>query len=152
MTNPFIDFLVQYQWKQVKDSIYEKSLYPFYGLLFFYSFYSLFMVEYRNSKNSLDDAGFTFIIFYALSIIAQAIILSYFLYREALQFRKEFRQYFSSFWNFTDLICYSLCITVIVLDVFGLSQKVVLRPIASVTLIFLWIKLFYYLRAYDSTS
>lgn len=38
------------------------------------------------------------------------------------------------------------------MDIFGSDDKGLLRPVASVTLIILWIKMFYYLRAYESTS
>jgi hypothetical protein len=37
------------------------------------------------------------------------------------------------------------------LDLMGDMQSI-LRPVASSTLIIVWIKLFYFLRAYDSTS
>jgi hypothetical protein len=40
---------------------------------------------------------------------------------------------------------------VFILDWMEDKQKL-LRPVASSTLIIVWVKLFYYLRAYDSTS
>jgi hypothetical protein len=60
-------------------------------------------------------------------------------------------KYISSIINYIDLIINLFCFMVVVLDVMGDMQSI-LRPIASMTLIIVWIKLFYYLRAYDSTS
>jgi hypothetical protein len=85
-------------------------------------------------------------------IFLQALIIVYFLYREFKQFTIEASQYFRSIWNFSDIISYSLCGVVIFLDLYGSEQKNKLRPVASITLIILWIKMFYYLRAYESTS
>ncbi len=46
-----------------------KSLYPFYALLTLFTIYSLQMVEYRDTKGSLDDAGFIWVLYYLLLII-----------------------------------------------------------------------------------
>ena len=152
MTLPYINYLVQFQWDQVRDKIEWKSLYPFYALLGLYTVYSLWMVEYRDSRESLKDTGFIGVTFYLVLIFLQALIIVYFLYREFKQFTIEASQYFSSIWNFSDIISYSLCGVVIFLDLYGSEQKNKLRPVASITLIILWIKMFYYLRAYESTS
>jgi hypothetical protein len=53
--------------------------------------------------------------------------------------------------NYIDLMIYLFCFMVIVLDLIDDMQSI-LRALASTTLIIVWIKLFYYLRAYDSTS
>lgn len=49
------------------------------------------------------------------------------------------------------MISYSLCLFVVLGDVTNLP-KFILRPISSVCLIIMWIKLFYFLRIYESTS
>ena len=69
MTIPYINHLVQFQWDQVRNRIEWKSLYPFYAILFLYSIYSLWLVEYRDSKESLSDAGFFEMLNYAVVII-----------------------------------------------------------------------------------
>lgn len=77
--------------------------------------------------------------------------IGYFLFIEARQCMVDFFDYFSSFWNLTDLLSYSLCLFVVILDVFNF-EKTVLRPLASIALIILWIKLFYFMRVYESTA
>lgn len=79
-------------------------------------------------------------------------VLSYFFYVEAVQFLKYPSEYFSSFWNLSDLFSYTLCLTVVVFDRIPSMPNSVNRPIASLCLIILWIKLFYFLRVFESTS
>ena len=78
-------------------------------------------------------------------------MVAYFILVEIQQFLRDKVEYISSFWNYTDLLINSLCLAVFILDWTGDMQSL-LRPIASSTLIIVWVKLFYYLRAYDSTS
>ena len=82
MTLPYINYLVQFRWDQVRDKIEWKSLYPFYALLALYTVYSLWMVEYRDYRESLKDSGFIGVTFYLVLILLQALIIVYFLYRE----------------------------------------------------------------------
>jgi Ion transport protein len=79
-------------------------------------------------------------------------MISYFIFVEIQQFIGDPLEYIKSFWNYTDLLVNGLCLSVVVLDIMDFDSKMILRPIASSTLIIVWVKLFYYLRAYDSTS
>jgi len=86
-------------------------------------------------------------------VILMLIILVYFFFREIKEFASNAKQYVQSLWNFGDLFAYVLCTLVIYQDIYGdTSDKSWLRTSASLGLIILWIKLFYYLRAYDQTS
>jgi hypothetical protein len=78
-------------------------------------------------------------------------MIGYFIYVEILYFMLDKKNYISSFLNYIDLIINMCCFMIPVLDLMGDMQRI-LRPVASTTLIIVWIKLFYYLRAYDSTS
>ena len=78
-------------------------------------------------------------------------MVGYFILVEIKQFLKDKIEYISSFWNYTDLLINSFCLNVFILDIIG-GMQYLLRPIASSTLIIVWVKLFYYMRAYDSTS
>lgn len=79
-------------------------------------------------------------------------VLGYFFYVEIIQFIKDPSDYFKSFWNFSDLFSYTLCLLVVIFDRIPSVPASVNRPIASVCLIILWIKLFYFLRVFESTS
>ena len=79
-------------------------------------------------------------------------VIGYFFYVEVVQFIKDPKDYFSDFWNFSDLFSYSLCLIVVICDRVPGIPSSVNRPIASICLIILWIKLFYFLRVFESTS
>mgnify|MGYP001578288496 CR=1 FL=1 len=51
----------------------------------------------------------------------------------------------------TDLINYILCSTVIIMDIANANIDAI-RPIAAMGVIILWIKLFYFLRVFETTS
>jgi hypothetical protein len=78
-------------------------------------------------------------------------ILIYFFYVESIQFLKEPRGYFTEFWNACDIVNYNLCLLVILMDASN-AEVAMIRPIASICVIILWIKLFYFLRVFESTS
>jgi len=78
-------------------------------------------------------------------------MIGYFVYVEYQHFMSDKIKYISSIINYVDLIINIFCFMVVALDLIGDMQSIV-RPIASMTLIIVWIKLFYFLRAYDSFS
>ena len=84
-------------------------------------------------------------------MLVQLGIVGYFIIVQIKHFLKVKLEYITNFLNYIDLIINLLCVSVYVLDWMGDMQNY-LRPAASSTLIIVWIKLFYYLRAYDSTS
>jgi len=112
----------------------------------------MFLVSYVDNVPSVtkDTPIIQTLCYYALLIIQLAMV-GYFILIEIQQFFRDKLEYISSFWNYTDLLINSLCLMVFILDWLDDKQKL-LRPIASGTLIIVWVKLFYYLRAYDSTS
>jgi len=112
----------------------------------------MYFVSYVDDVPSLkkDTPVTHFIAYYALVLI-QVLMVGYFILVEIQQFFRDKLEYISSFWNYTDLLINSLCLMVFILDWMEDMQRL-LRPVASSTLIIVWVKLFYYLRAYDSTS
>jgi hypothetical protein len=56
---PFIDYLVKLQWKTVQNAIKLKTLYPFFGLLIFFTIYTMWFVSYVDDLPSLtSDSGY----------------------------------------------------------------------------------------------
>ena len=99
---------------------------------------------------SKNNSGANFGLYY-LSTLALLLNIFYFFYIEFKQLIKSGKEYFSSLYNFADLVSYSLCFLVVVLYFSSISNDVT-RPIASITLIILWIKMFYFLRVFDTTA
>lgn len=81
----------------------------------------------------------------------QLIVLIYFFRIEVHQFMIDPKNYISSIWNMADVVSYSLCMMVLIMEATNIS-KFTERPIACLALIILWCKLFYFLRVYDSTA
>jgi hypothetical protein len=75
----------------------------------------------------------------------------YFLTIEFRQAKTNLSDYLSNFWNMTDLISYSFCLMSVIFEMLDFP-KFITRPIVATSVIILWIKLFYFLRVYDSTS
>ena len=67
------------------------------------------------------------------------------------QMKKYGQEYFSSVYNFADLISYSLVMLVILFSLTGVDTSIS-RPLCSISLIILWIKMFYFLRVFDTTA
>ena len=102
-------------------------------------------------------------IFYVLLIVGSA----YFLIKEYEQFHKlkgkdddrtfcdRFKEYYSDFWNYPDVIPPFLIVTIIILDTIthdnpGITKyRITMQAIAS---FFMWIKLFYFLRIFRTTG
>ena len=99
-------------------------------------------------------------IFYVVLIVGSA----YFLIKEYEQFHKlkgndetrsfwyRFKEYYSDFWNYPDVIPPFLIVTIIILDTItsdeagGITKyRITMQAIAS---FFMWIKLFYFLRIF----
>jgi len=121
-------------------------------MLFFFTVYTMFFVSYVDNVPSVKkDTPITEILGYYALLVIQFAMVGYFILIEIQQFFRDKLEYISSFWNYTDLLINSMCLMVFILDLMEDKQKL-LRPVASGTLIIVWVKLFYYLRAYDSTS
>ena len=110
-------------------------------------------IDFKDIQDVVEISGwvvfyqiFTWINFFLLSGV-----LIYFFYIESKQFMKDPTDYFGDFWNITDLLSYFLCLIVIILDRANVDASIN-RPIASLCLIILWIKMFYFLRVFESTS
>ena len=79
MDIPFIQYLVTYQWMNVKGDITKKLLWPFYALLALFSIYTLFFLDYTDSKE--ESTGLFLLVKQTINLSLVGIIL-YFLYIE----------------------------------------------------------------------
>ena len=152
MSIPFIQYIVLHQWNKIKNSIVTKTLYPFFTLLALFTLFSVGFADYSvGVKGFVErDIGIVQSLAYEICSIFLLINLTYFFVVEVKQCFDDFKEYFSSGWNLIDLANYSLCLAVLFFDLLGIQSYQ--RPLASIALIILWIKLFYFLRVFDETS
>ena len=129
-----------------------KTLYPFFSLLAVFTLFSVALADYHEGVKGFveRDIGIVQSLIYEICSIVLLLNLIYFFAVEVKQCFDDFKEYFSSGWNLIDLANYSLCLAVLIFDLIGLQSY--RRPLASISLIILWIKLFYFLRVFDETS
>jgi hypothetical protein len=117
---PFLNYIVQFQWKSVQDYIKLKTLYPFFALLFFFTVYTMWFVSYVDDVPSItSETPFMQIAAYYMLVVIQLAMVGYFILVEIQQFLLDKLEYISSFWNYTDLLINSLCLMVFILDFLG---------------------------------
>ena len=146
----FIKFIVLYQWQYIIKTLKQQLLYPFYCVLFLFTFYAM-TVDLNDKPEPRKGAEIFFDMINVINVIMLVPNLSYFLYIEFRQFKRNSNTYFSSFWNVLDLACYILCLITIFLERTLISNKLC-RPIASFCVIVLWIKMFYFLAMYETPA
>ena len=154
MDIPFIKYFVMYQWLNVKKKIQRKLLFPFLSLLLLFTVYAIYFVNYSSLAPVADNDGvwgWIKLIFNYSNIGLLSGVLLYFLFVEAKQLIRDPGDYVTSFWNLSDLISYLMCLAVIVFDQLGVP-KTLLRPTSAICLIVLWIRMFYFLRVFESTA
>jgi len=90
-----------------------------------------------------------------IQLITAGVLLSFSLYfflNEFKQFLDEGLNYFSSIWNYIDILC-PLGVSLIVVFVFiDLKHHDTLVTIQGITTFCMWIKLFYFLRMFKATG
>jgi hypothetical protein len=106
---------------------------------------------YTNVLTVFDNGTSVNSVMWLLNVVALLGILSYLYFTEMKQVINNPGDYFQDFWNMADMINYTMCTSVIILDSIG-AHITLIRPIASICVIILWIKLFYFLRVFESTS
>lgn len=57
MDIPFIQYMVMYQYNNIKDDIFRKLLLPFYALVGLFTLYVVYQIDFRDGagKNGFDE-------------------------------------------------------------------------------------------------
>jgi len=82
-----------------------------------------------------------------INLIVLAVAIAYFFSIEIRQIKASGGEYLQSFWNYFDLITLIMCSLVIIFDLSNNPDAT--RGFATVSVVILWIKLFYYLRIFN---
>jgi hypothetical protein len=124
-------------------------------LIFFIIFSNIFNGQISNDEKNTEtyeERGF-----FALSIIL-LIFSCYFLLHELAQIIKDGKDYFNKYlmWNIVDFITQAMIIAVIIVKMKVRYEKFEPHPfiftIHSITSLMMWIKIFYFLRLFETTS
>ncbi|CDW76983.1 wd-40 repeat protein [Stylonychia lemnae] len=134
--------------------LWEKFFYKIRNRIFFpYVLYMSIFLLYATDiyDRHMNDDSQTMTIIYWIIIAALFSFLAFFFFIEILQVFNYKGSYFLSYWNILDLISISLNIAFILLDLSNVESTKV-RPLVSVAVFLMWIKLFYFMRLFQPTA
>ena len=148
--------LIEHRFTVLRFHIFWHLLIPFILQLRFFIIYSnVFNGQISNEEKNIqtyEERGFL-----ALSILL-LISSGYFLLHELAQIIKDGKDYFTKYlmWNFVDLITQAMIIAIVIVKMKVRYEKfephAFILTIHSITSLMMWIKTFYFLRLFDTTS
>lgn len=145
---PAVMALVQVLWRKYYEKIYDRLFKPFCVYFFLVVIYFSFFLHDRTEKeiSVLEE-----ILIYGIQISILVCIFG-FLGIELIQLNNgSFVEYITDFWNMTDICSMVLNATIIFLSNTGADFKTI-RLIASIAIFFIWLKMFFWMRLFESTS
>jgi hypothetical protein len=154
-SNKVIRYLIDYKWPLVKEYTVKMLFIPYlFYLAFFIAFSNVFngQLTYTDEHNKWQFDLAKFIV-----IICLYILSIFFLGNEILQVSKQLGEYFTSIWNFFDVLTPLLILTVISLHMAEIYVKDFTKPdfnysLHSLASYLMWLKLYYFLRIFKHTG
>jgi len=152
-TKPVVMALVQVLWRKYYEKIYDRLFKPFCVYFFLVVIYFSFFLHDRTEKE-VSTLEYLLIIGIEMSII---ICIIGFLGIELIQLNNgSIAEYISDFWNMTDVCSMILNATIIFLCHAAQHTESIdfktIRLIASVAVFIIWLKMFFWMRLFESTS
>lgn len=148
--------MIDHRFTVVRVHIIRHLLIPFlFQLIFFIIFSNVFNGQISNDEKNFgtdEERGF-----FAFSILL-LIFSGYFLLHELAQIIRDGKDYFTKYlmWNIVDFITQAMIIAVIIVKMKVRYEKFEPHPfiftIHSITSLMMWIKIFYFLRLFETTS
>ena len=141
-----VQAIIFFQWKYFKRTIIWKVLVPFLVYFVLFVVYGSLMLQ-----NSEEEGWGPWSIGSLVICILILIMAAYMAYIEVEQLRFHGLEYFRSFWNLVDLISLVLNLVTIICDFAGL-RTVDVATLAAIAVLFMWLKVFYFLRIFNTTA
>jgi hypothetical protein len=140
--------IIEFKWPLAREYTIKKQLIPF---LIFQLTYLVYVNEFYNVRN---DSQEMLNVNYGL-MGALALFSLYFLALEAVQLVEEKCNYFTSIWNYLDIIPPILILVFLPLVLVGTfdGQNAELEATIQATMsLIIWLKLLYFLRIFENTG
>ena len=152
--NQNLNIIAQYKWDTYIRTIYLKDLVGYLIFFFFYLANFIFLVPDRIIDN--DNLNGSEIV----SIVLNICDLIYFFIYGFQEVKQAFMigplRYFSSFWNYIDVLVILDVLSTTILDIiyifWGESFPYSIKILVSVTLLFLWARLLSYSKGIEGTG
>ena len=142
-----VQAIIFFQWKYFKQAIVLKVLLPFIVYFVLFILYGSLLLRNKAHEDSWGPYSIATLVF-SILILGFAAYMAWIEY-EQLKFHRW--DYFKSFWNLIDLVSLALNIVTMVCDLAGVRSEDV-ATLAAVAVVFMWLKVFYFLRIFNETA
>ncbi|CDW86317.1 wd-40 repeat protein [Stylonychia lemnae] len=151
--NQAIQSLINIQWTIARKQTVKYLCIPFLFYLCVFCFYSNYL-NTKIGKKNLETEDFRLICF---SIILLLMISTFFLINESSQVFKQGKNYFYSFWNYSDLSPPILVTIVMIFHILEVcipdfESPIIIMTIHSFASMLVWFKFIYLLRIFQQTG
>jgi hypothetical protein len=143
-----IRYIIKFLWSRFKKAI---VLYLFIPFLIYFTIFLVYATLILDKKNEENDSNGPYASADIVFAVALLIFLIYFTYFEIRQMIHHKLAYFTTFWNFIDLISIVLNFAIIICDLAGGKEESVVS-LSGIAVLFMWMKLFYFGRIFISTA
>jgi hypothetical protein len=144
-----IQNIIRFMWSYYKIHIVTWVLIPF---LFYLSIFCLYTTWIHKKKQDNNEGYFEgYGLANTFMIVVILMFNTYFAYYEIRQILFHKLTYFMSLWNLIDLSSLLLNTTIVICDLAGVNEPD-LNTMMSWAILFIWLKLFYFGRIFESTA
>ena len=140
---PTVKAIILFQWKFFRIAIFSWVFIPF--LVYFALIIVYTTITFERKVNGVDQGEHFITCWLIIAVIA------YFVCFEVIQISLQKMDYFTSFWNYVDVISLVLNAVIVFADLAGL-EAYRLRALFSFAVLIMWFKLFYLLRFFFRTA
>ena len=140
--------VVMFQWEIFLPRIIAYLFTPFIGFFLLFILYTTWILNEKQEET--DDSGPWHTTAFTIGIIVLVFQL-FFVWVEVNQLRFHGRTYFTSFWNWLDLLSIMINALVVIMDLTEFKDNEV-NVVACISVLVLWFRLFYLLRVFADTA
>ena len=142
-----VQAIILFQWKYFKRAIVLKVLLPFSIYFLLFILYGSLLLRNKAFEDGWGPYSVATIVFCVIILFSAC----YMAWIEYQQIKFHGLDYVRSFWNLIDLVSLLLNIVTMVCDLAGVRPEDV-ATLAAVAVVFMWLKVFYFLRIFNATA
>lgn len=152
-----IKHMINFNFSLIKEYTIKRLFIPFCFFLMFYVFYFNFINElYLTIKASAtDDEQYKVWLLYVLNLLCVSMLglfSAYFFRNEVKQLIADPLGYFTSFWNYIDVIPVIGIFSIILMQLYPGTPIDIQVVVRSITTFVMWMKFLYFMRLFKGTG
>jgi hypothetical protein len=141
--------IINFMWKRFLPRLFVILFFPFIVFFVVFIIFATYMIDEENKEGIDNWASWDSAVFSVGMFLA--VFQLFFVGIEIVQFVQNWREYLQSFWNLFDLLSIIFNYAVIAMALSNADFDS-LNAVAVIAIFFMWARLFYLLRVFDSTS